>query len=288
VTGGGAIGLVLARPARMLGGEAFFMELIAGIEEVLSPQGLSVLLHVVPDHAAEIAAWRRWEADGLVDALIVVDQVVDDPRTAVLADLRLPAVAVGGPAEGMAVPSVSVDDADGARQAADLLAGLGHRRIARISGPSRLLHTRARSDELARAGAERGLSVALYEGDYTEAAGRELTIRALAADPRPTAILYDNDVMAAAALAVAADRGLLVPEQLSLVAWDDSPLCRMATPALTAVAVDVHALGTLVGQAVLDALAGRGPHVRAAAPPRLVVRGSTAAPALIPTPKVTR
>lgn len=58
---GSAVGLVLARPARLLGEEAFFMELVAGMEEALSPHELSVLLHMVPDHEAEQATWRRWD-----------------------------------------------------------------------------------------------------------------------------------------------------------------------------------------------------------------------------------
>ena len=55
-----AVGLVLARPARMLGLEPFFMELIGGIEESLAAEGRSLLLHVVPDHDAEIRTYRRW------------------------------------------------------------------------------------------------------------------------------------------------------------------------------------------------------------------------------------
>lgn len=91
-----AVGLVLARPARMLGVEPFFAELIAGIEERLSPEGRWLLSHVVPDVDTEIAAYRRWASGSMVDAVVVVNLVADDPRPAVLVEPGLPAVAVGG------------------------------------------------------------------------------------------------------------------------------------------------------------------------------------------------
>ena len=84
-----AVGLVLARPARMLGLEPFFMELIAGIEETLAGEGRSLLLHVVPDHEAEIRAYRRWGQGQMVDAVVLVNLVTDDPRLDVLRELGI-------------------------------------------------------------------------------------------------------------------------------------------------------------------------------------------------------
>ncbi len=96
----------------------------------------------------------------------------------------------------------------------------------------------------------------------------------------PSAIVYDNDVMALAGLGVAAELGVPVPARLSLLAWDDSALCRLAHPPLSAMSLDVHAMGVQVGDCVLNVLAG-GPVASYAAPvPRLVARGSTAPPAL--------
>ena len=275
----GAVGLVLARPARMLGLEAFFMELVAGIEETLAATDMSLLLHVVPDHRAELAAWRRWAAGHLVDALVVVDYVgQDDERLAALPELGLPAVVLGGPATGLPVTNVFVDDDAGAREAVAALHGLGHGRIARVSGPERLLHTRVRTASFADECASRGMELTTVEADYTEQAGRRATRDLLRGPTPPTAVVYDNDVMAAAGLAVAAEEGLLVPEQLSVVAWDDSPLCRLATPAISVVAIDVHALGMQAGEGVLAAVAGAPPTTLHAQPPRLTLRGTTAAP----------
>ena len=91
----GAIGLVLARPTRLSGVEPFFMELIGGLEEAFTGEGLSILLHVVVDHEQEIEAYRRWSASGVADAVIVLNLTEGDIRPPALAELGLPAVLVG-------------------------------------------------------------------------------------------------------------------------------------------------------------------------------------------------
>jgi DNA-binding LacI/PurR family transcriptional regulator len=270
----GPVGLVLARPARLLGVEPFFMEFIAGIEERLAEHDLSLLLHVVADHDAEIAAYRRWSEHGMVAATVVVNRTDGDPRPAELIRLGLPAVLVGEPADGL--PAVRTDDAGPVRAAAAHLLGLGHRRIARVSGPAALLHTRARSAALAAACAEVGAELVTVEADYSEQSGAKATTELLTCEHPPTAILYDNDVMAVAGLGAAKELHVAVPGELSLIAWDDSTLCRMASPALTTMSVDVHSFGGVVADTVLDLLAGAAVPERWSPAARLDERGSTA------------
>lgn len=273
-----AVGLVLARPARMLGHEPFFGELIAGIEEVLATENRSLLLHVVRDHVAEIEAYRRWAAGSMVDAVVVVNVVLDDPRIPVLCELGIPAVVVGGPSGGMEFSNVWIDDAQASRDAVDYLVGLGHTRLGRVSGPRDLIHTRARSDAFVDQCARSSVHGVIVEGDYTEESGKSAARSLLGRRGAPSAIIFDNDVMALAALAVAAEMGIAVPGQLSLLAWDDSALCRLSNPPLSAMTLDVHAMGQQVGTCVLNTLAD-GP-VRAYMAPmqRLSARGSTGRP----------
>ena len=270
----GAVGLVLARPARLLGAEPFFMEFIAGIEERLAEGGRSVLLHVVGAEDAEIAAYRRWAARGLVDAVVVVNRTVDDHRPAVLREMGLPALYVGEPDE-LAVPAVRTDDAGPVREALAYLLDLGHRRIARVSGPTTLLHTRARTAALLEGCAEAGIEPVVLEGDYSEESGAKLTTALLNSPEPPTAILYDNDVMAVAGLNVAKELGVAVPDRLSLVAWDDSSLCRLASPALTTMSVDVHQFGVTVAESVLELIEGVEVAERWSPKPTLIAREST-------------
>jgi DNA-binding LacI/PurR family transcriptional regulator len=270
----GAVGLVLARPARLLGAEPFFMEFIAGIEERLAEGDRSVLLHVVGTEDAEIAAYRRWAAGGLVDAVVVVNRTVDDHRPAVLREMGLPALYVGEPDE-LAVPAVRTDDAGPVREALAYLLDLGHRRIARVSGPDALLHTRARTAALLEGCAEAGIEPVVLEGDYSEESGAKLTTALIDSAEPPTAILYDNDVMAVAGLNVAKELGVAVPDRLSLVAWDDSSLCRLASPALTTMSVDVHQFGVTVAESVLELIEGVEVTERWSPKPTLIAREST-------------
>lgn len=273
----GAIGLVLARPTRLLAVEPFFMELIAGLEETFVERDLSILLHVVPDAEQELATYRRWAAGGVVDAVVVMNLVLHDPRPALLAGLGVPAVVVGAleePGPGSA-PVVRTDHEAPVREVVRRLAALGHRRVARVTGPAALLHTVHRTRTLHDAAQALGLSATVLEGDYTERAGAELTRRLLEAPDAPTAVVYDNDVMALGGLAAAAELGVDVPGRLSVVAWDDSTLCRLATPPLTVMAVDVHRYGCIVAAAVLDLLDGRPATPRSSPPARWLERAST-------------
>ncbi|GAA1910367.1 substrate-binding domain-containing protein [Streptomyces sodiiphilus] len=271
-----AVGLVLARPARLLGIEPFFMEFIAGIEERLAERELSVLLHVVPTHDAEIAAYRRWAARGLVDAVVVVNLAAGDTRPGVLRELGMPAVVVGNREGEPGMPSVRTDDTGPVHEALAHLLALGHRRIARVSGPAELLHTRARGAAMAGRLRDEGLEAVTVEGDYSEESGARLTEQLLRRPEPPTAILYDNDVMAVAGLGAAKGLGVDVPGQLSLVAWDDSTMCRLATPALTTMSVDVHRFGMSVAESVLELIDGRPVADRASPTAHCVPRGSTA------------
>lgn len=271
-----AVGLVLARPARLLGLEPFFMELIGGIEETLAVEGRSLLLHVVPDHEAEIRAYRRWGQGEMVDAVVVVNIVDDDPRLPVLTELGIPTVVVGGPPRDLPFSNVWIDNAQVMRDAVRHLVALGHRELARVSGPAALAHTRERTEAFVAECDRLRVHGTVVEGDYTEASGMRATRALLGRRGAPSAIVFDNDVMALAGLAVAGEMGVPVPDRVSLLAWDDSALCRLSHPPLSAMALDVHAMGTQVADCVLNVLAG-GPVSAYEAPlPRLVARGTTA------------
>jgi DNA-binding LacI/PurR family transcriptional regulator len=270
-----AVGLVLARPARMLGHEPFFGELIAGIEEVLATDDRSLLLHVVPTLDAEIAAYRRWAAGSMVDAVVVVNVVLDDPRIPVLAELGIPAVVVGGPRTGMVFSNVWIDDAQASRDAVDYLVGLGHTQLGRVSGPRNFVHTRERSQAFLDQCARSSVQGVIVEGDYSEESGKASTRSLLGRRGAPSAIIFDNDVMALAGLAVAAEMGIDVPGRLSLLAWDDSALCRLSNPPLSAMTLDVHGMGQQVGTCVLNTLADGPARAYMAPMQRLSARGST-------------
>lgn len=277
----GAVGLVLARPAHTLGVESFFLQLVSGIQEVLAAGRIALLFQVVDDLDAECAVYRRWWAERRVDGVIVVDPRTDDPRPALLEQLALPAVTVGETSPPSTLSAVWADDAGTMAQVLDHLYGLGHRRIAHVAGMPGLAHTDRRIRSLQAAALRLGLGPGQLRSvatDYSDAEGAAATRRILAEPQPPTAIVYDNDVMAVAGAAVAAELGIAVPGLLSIVAWDDSALCRVTHPRLTALVRDTAGFGRLAAEELLAVLAGSPPRSRESERPRLEPRESTAPP----------
>jgi len=270
------LGLVVDRPARTLGLEPYFMRLISGIESTLAGESIGLLLQMTESQDTEIEIYRRWWAQRRVDGVIVVDLRVDDPRIAVLEELGLPAVVVGGPGGTGTLPAIWSDDAAAIRSVVEYLAALGHRRLARVAGVAELAHTRSRTASLEAVAAELGLDEpSTVHTDYSGEQGAAATRALLSGRPAPTAIMFDNDVMAVAGLAVAQEMNVAVPGALSIVAWDDSSLCRLVHPQLSAVSRDIEAHGAHVARSLLDLVAGRPAEGFQDAAAMLVPRGST-------------
>ncbi|MFC9331253.1 LacI family DNA-binding transcriptional regulator [Kitasatospora sp. NPDC057015] len=273
------VGLVIARPARQLGLEPFFMEFISGIESTLEERAATLLLRLVRDREEEITVHRQWWKARRVSGCVLVDLTEADPRVPALAQQGMPVIAAGHSGlAGHEVTAVWTDDGAAIEEAVRYLALLGHRRIARVGGDPALGHTRIRARALERIAAELGLEEPRsLATDFSGQAGARATRMLLASgDRRPTAIIYDNDIMAVASLAVAAEFGLLVPRDLSLIAWDDSQLCRLTHPTLSAMSHDVHGFGAQVARRLFDLVDRRPTSSGPAATPVLVPRGSTA------------
>ncbi|BDZ48733.1 LacI family transcriptional regulator [Frondihabitans sucicola] len=251
------VGLVLVRPSQLLGSEPFYQELIAGAEGVFGPRGITLLLQVVTSAADEAATYLRWAEDETVAGVLVVDLDPHDSRVELLVSLGLPAVVVGDPATAGSLPAVWTDDASAMNHAVGSLVELGHSVIAHVSGPQGLAHSQIRIAALHEAAAASAVAVLEASGDYSEEAGLLATRELLSARTPPTAIVYDDDLMAIGGLRAARESGLSVPGDLSIVAWDDSALCQLSEPALTVMGHDVQAIGELTASALLDVLAGR-------------------------------
>lgn len=273
------VGLALSRKARVLGIEPFFMGLVSGVEGELHENAYGLTLQIADGHASELAVYRRWWAERRVDGVFLCDLQVDDPRVPILEELGLPAVVIGGPGHTGDLTSVWADDSGPLTETVEYLYALGHRRIAHVAGLSELLHTRVRTDAFHEVIRRLGLTAAItVSSDYTGEAGARITRRLLSSPDRPTAIVYDNDIMAVAGLAVAQELRVDVPGELSIVAWDDSPLCRLTHPALTALGRDIPAHGGKAARLLLDVIGGAAPAAHRDVPAELTIRGSTGAP----------
>jgi DNA-binding LacI/PurR family transcriptional regulator len=271
----GVFGLVIDRPARTLGSEVWFMQLISGIQGELARNHVTLLFTMAEDQADEIRLYRSWWAQRKVDGVLLVDLQVRDRRVRVLEELNMPAVVIGTPRGSGALPAVWQDDEDATRTVVGHLAGLGHRRIARVGGFPRYWHSKLRTDALAAAAGAAGLQAVSVAADYTAEHGAEATRDLLKQAEPPTAILYDNDVMALAGLGAAQRMGVRVPADLAIVVWDDTVLCELVHPAFTALRRDIPAAGAAAARMLREAAGGERPGHLQEAPPVLMIRDST-------------
>lgn len=275
------VGLAVCRPARVLGLEPWYMEFVSGVESVLAEHSCSLLLRLVRNLDEELGVQEAWWRGRQIGGSILVDFRADDPRVGLVERLGLPVVAVGHPSLTGGLTSVWTDDGTAVTEAVRYLAALGHRRVARVGGAAALGHTAIRTaafDEAARALALAGAwQVAT---DFSGDAGARATRSLLTAAPpdRPTAIVYDNDIMAVAGLSVAAEMGLRVPDDVSLLAWDDSQLCRLTHPTLSAMSHDVHGFGAEAARTLFSVIMGGEGGSHPVPTPVLMPRGSTAPP----------
>lgn len=277
----GAFGLVIDRPARTLGIEPYFMQLISGIQAELTQHHVTLLFTMATDTGDEIELYRQWWAQRRVDGVFLVDLQVSDGRIGELEKLHMPAVVVGTPRGSGSLPAVWQDDRAAMETVVGHLADLGHERIARVGGFGRYWHSALRADAFAEVAAAAGLHAESAEADYSATRGASATRELLESAAPPTAILYDSDVMAVAGLGMAQRMDVSVPSGLSVVSWDDSVLCELVHPAVTALHRDIAAAGAAAARLLLDVAAGGHPANLAQPAPVLRVRGSSG-PLIVP------
>ncbi|CAN5592714.1 LacI family DNA-binding transcriptional regulator [soil metagenome] len=276
-----AVGLILTRDPELLGADPFFPSFIAGVESVNLRHGYALMLQVVPDDAtAADEAYRRAALEGRIDGVFLTDLRRNDQRLRLVGELQLAAVAVGRPTEATDMPVIAADDRVGIGQAVEHLVALGHRRIAFVGGPPDYVHSRSRLSAwraaLRRVGVAPGPVIA---ADFTGSGGGRAMSRLLELSDRPTAVVFANDLMAVAAMSMAAQAGLDIPREISIVGFDDIPLAAHVNPPLTTVRQDAVGWGRAAAETLLAHIEGRELPVRALPPSKLVVRASsTAAP----------
>ncbi|NNH06907.1 LacI family transcriptional regulator [Cellulomonas fimi] len=275
-TGPRAVGLVVDRtvagPAAHATG---VLEFVTALQEVLATRNLALVLQIVDGPDAAVTVYGEWWAERRFDVMVVTEVLVEDPRIDALRRLRAPAVVVGGVPEEHDLASVRLDEADAFSRVARYLLELGHRNVAVVTAPAELARTRARVGALGRVLEPAGgrLQHEATSGTAEEAA--VATRRLLTSGRPPTAVVFDSDQMAIAALDVARRTGLAVPWDLSVVAGSDSALCRLATPSVTTLPSAQRDLGLAAGEAVLAVLDGDARVRRELQVGGLAVRGST-------------
>ncbi|MFI5690222.1 LacI family DNA-binding transcriptional regulator [Kribbella sp. NPDC051586] len=269
------IGIVIARDPALISTEAFYMRTLVGIEQYLNEVDSSLLLRLTGEHGEDLDVLRRWSRQGRVDGFILFDEHDDDPRIPLLKELGVPCVVVSSNAPDDSVGRLISSSEETVELLLDHLVELGHRNIAHISGPFTFVHERLRVQVLQEQAERRGVAVRQIEGSYRYDDGAELTRQLLADPDPPSAIVLGNDLMAVAALRVAMDLGTAVPAEVSILAWEDSPLCELARPGITAVNQKTMERGRAAADLLLRIVTGETEMHEEAPPGELQARDSS-------------
>jgi LacI family transcriptional regulator len=262
----------------------YFPEIVRAVEDAARGLDYAILLCNGGEDAEREAAYLDLLADRRVDAIIVASSGLTARHARRLQSAAVPVALVNSaPANGM-LPAILSDNRAGTRMATEHLLALGHRAIGHVAGPATNAATAERIAGVRDALAAAGLgakALTIVRGDGHAAGAGQAFDQLLARSPGTTAVVCYNDLTAAGVLAAARARSLRVPEDLSVVGFDDIELGRHLDPPLTTVAQDMTTMGRWAVERLAAELAASGPLPRPEVvylPVELHVRGSTAAP----------
>ena len=258
----------------------YFAEIIRGVEDRCFAAGYNVILCNSNDDPERQAGYLRVLAEKRIDGLVLVVTGSDAIARATLGGINMPLVVLDREVSGVSGDLVEVNHVLGSQMATRYLLELGHPRVACISGPPGLSPSSQRragwKDALEKAGVERTESD-LARGDFTARGGYLAMQALLKRRPRPTAVFACNDLMAFGALTAAREAGIDVPQQLSIVGFDDIDLAAFSAPPLTTVAQPKQQIGTVAADLLLDRVSSaRTDNRQMILDPELRIRASTA------------
>jgi LacI family transcriptional regulator len=257
--------------------EPFSAELLKGAADAIRESGFELVIYSAGGRAADRVGWERRYlsrlSGTLIDGAVLVTPTVVDVR------YGAPVVAVDPHTGPSSLPTIDSDNLHGAQLATEHLLELGHRRIAMLTGRPDLQSARLREDGYRKAMAAAGVAVdeglvrlGAYNAPTSADAAREL----LAGDDRPTAVFAANDTSAIATIDVARELGLQVPDDLSVVGFDNIPESALCTPPLTTVEQPIRTMGHHAVEMLIRLIRDDTPettHITLAT--RLVVRHTT-------------
>jgi LacI family transcriptional regulator len=257
------------------------VEIIRGVEEVAHATGFGTVVSAVHRQGASAAQWLQNVRSRATDGVILVTSDLDVPPGPELRRLEVATVVidpVGLPA--LDVPTIGATNWTGGLSATEHLLGLGHRRIGFVAGPRGLLCSRARLDGYRAALDSAGIApdaTLIRDGDFTHQSGFDGGTALLDLSDPPTAVFAASDQMAFGVYEAARQHGLRVPDDISVVGFDDLPEVRWSSPPLTTVRQPLSEMGALAARTLQRLAAGEtleSPRLELAT--TLMVRGSTA------------
>jgi LacI family transcriptional regulator len=274
------INLLVPRTAGVVFAEPFFSSIIESVAETCSKLGYFLMLSMITPEM-EQSFYHRVLRGRHIDGVILASHDIDDPILPLLIKDRVPLVLIGSHPYLQTVSCIDAENREGARQAVAHLIGLGHSRIGAITGPLQMEAAIARRNGYKQALLEAGIPInptLIAHGDFTQESGYRAMQRLLLTEPRPTAVFAASDLMADGALRAIREAGLVVPDDLALVGFDDSPLAQYSNPPLTSIRQPLAEMGSTAVQTLIDQIRNPDrPTTQLYLPTTLIIRRSCGA-----------
>jgi LacI family transcriptional regulator len=267
-------------------GNPFFTDIARGAEDMAGARQYAMVLCSTDEDQEKQERYLRLLIQQGVDGLLIRPNDEDEEPLLALRERGLSVVLINRQTENRNFCSVVVDGERGSEESVDYLAGLGHKHIAWATWSLKNPGFATRAKGIAKAAKRWGMDVStitvqgMNNGSGEIAAEKFLTL-----DPRPTAILCANDLLALDALRGLIQRGIRVPEDVSVIGFDDIDFCANARVPLTTVAVPRYQIGSTAAGLLLDEIDNpeKHAHQQVVFQPRLIIRESTG-----PAPVITR
>ncbi len=259
----------------------FFPELIQGFEDVAVEAGYEILVSSTNYDPTRMSLCIRRMLERKAEGVAVMTFGIEEPLLEQLAERNIPLVFVDFGPDRPGISLLKVDYHHGIRQGVQHLAALGHRNIAFVSGPARLRSAQSRASAFSQSLTECGIALDpewMVVGDHTLEGGMAAMDKLLKSARRPTAVMCSNDLTAIGVLHKAFREGLRVPEDLSIIGFDDIDMARVMIPPLTSIQMSRHALARAAVTALRAHVEGTATEREYKVNTRLVVRESTSYP----------
>jgi len=264
----------------------FFTMIARGVEDAASNSGYTVIFCNTDESEEEEEKYVYILVQKQVDGILLVPACSNPKSVKFLQSNRIPMVLLDRSIAGTGTDLIRCDSEQGGYILTRHLINLGHQHIVTLTGPREVSTSLDRVSGYERAMKEEGLDdfIQVYYGSYTQASGYELAGQALELEPRPTAIFGTNNFISIGVLKALKSAGLSVPEDVSVVGFDDLPASLVVEPVLTVAAQPAYEMGRQATELLLKRISGNIPesNQEIVLPTELIIRRSSGPPLLKP------
>jgi LacI family transcriptional regulator len=273
------IGLLVSGMNRESAKDNFTFQVLCGVNECASVREYDLILFNTDSSRQREKTYTQLCRERKVDGVIIQGIKLDDPYLKEVMESDIPCVLVDIPVETNTVGYVSTDNVLGAKKAVEHLIELGHRNIAMVNGYDQAFVSKQRLKGYEKALKEHGIKVQknwVVDGGFEEEKAKETVLSLLSSSPEITAIFCASDLMALGALKACKQLGISVPNDLSIVGYDDILLASYVTPPLTTISQNIFEMGFEAADLLIDMLEGKAKQHHRILETKLVRRESSA------------